>query len=105
MGYVGLPLAVEFGKQLKIIGFDINPKRIEELQSGQDHTLECNPEELAQAPYLRYSCDAQDLKSAQVFIVTVPTPVDSATKRLTPIVDRIGAQLCDSSPVPRRMKR
>jgi UDP-N-acetyl-D-galactosamine dehydrogenase len=87
LGYVGLPLAVEFGKQRQIIGFDINPKRVKELQSGQDHTLECSPEELALAPYLRYSGDPQDLKSAQVFIVTVPTPVDAANRPdMTPIV-------------------
>ena len=49
LGYVGLPLAVEFGKQRPVLGFDINPKRVTELQSGQDHTLECSPEELAQA--------------------------------------------------------
>jgi UDP-N-acetyl-D-glucosamine/UDP-N-acetyl-D-galactosamine dehydrogenase len=87
LGYVGLPLAVEFGKQRQVIGFDINPKRVSELQSGQDHTLECSPEELAQAPHLRYSCDPQDLKSAQIFIVTVPTPVDTANRPdMTPLV-------------------
>ncbi len=87
LGYVGLPLAVEFGKQRQVIGFDINPKRVAELQSGQDHTLECSPEELARAPHLRYSCDPQDLKSAQIFIVTVPTPVDQANRPdITPLV-------------------
>ena len=73
LGYVGLPLAVEFGKKRNVIGFDINARRVAELQSGQDHTLECSPEELAQANHLRYSCDAPDLKKVQVFIVTVPT--------------------------------
>jgi UDP-N-acetyl-D-galactosamine dehydrogenase len=87
LGYVGLPLAVEFGKQRSVIGFDINPKRVSELQRGQDHTLECSPEELAQAPHLRYSCDPQELKIAQIFIVTVPTPVDTANRpELTPLV-------------------
>lgn len=87
LGYVGLPLAVEFGKQRAVIGFDINPARIAELQSGQDHTLECNPDELAQASQLRYSCDKADLKAAQVFIVTVPTPVDQANRPdMTPLV-------------------
>jgi UDP-N-acetyl-D-galactosamine dehydrogenase len=87
LGYVGLPLAVEFGKQRQVIGFDINPKRVSELQSGQDHTLECSTEELAQARHLRYSCDLQDLKSAQIFIVTVPTPVDRANRPdMTPLV-------------------
>jgi UDP-N-acetyl-D-galactosamine dehydrogenase len=87
LGYVGLPLAVEFGKQLATIGFDINTKRIEELQSGQDHTLECTPEELKTAAHLRYSANSQDLKDAQIFIVTVPTPVDTANRPdLTPLV-------------------
>jgi UDP-N-acetyl-D-glucosamine/UDP-N-acetyl-D-galactosamine dehydrogenase len=84
---VGLSLAVEFGKQRPVIGFDINPARIAELQSGQDHTLECSPEELAQASQLRYSCDAAHLKQAQVFVVTVPTPVDQANRPdMTPLV-------------------
>ena len=87
LGYVGLPLAVEFGKVRSVIGFDINPKRIAELQSGQDHTLECSPAELAQAQHLRYSCDLQDLKAASVFVVTVPTPVDQANRPdMTPLI-------------------
>ena len=87
LGYVGLPLAVEFGKQRQVIGFDINPKRVSELQRAQDHTLECSPEELAQAPYLRYSNDRQELKNAQIFIVTVPTPVDTANRPdMTPLL-------------------
>lgn len=80
LGYVGLPLAVEFGKIRKVIGFDINPKRVAELQKGRDSTLECNFEELMQAKNLTYSCSTQDLKQAQIFIVTVPTPVDSANR-------------------------
>jgi UDP-N-acetyl-D-galactosamine dehydrogenase len=80
LGYVGLPLAVEFGKLRPVIGFDINPNRIAELQAGQDHTLECSPEELAAATHLRYSCTTQDLQQAQVYIVTVPTPVDQANR-------------------------
>ena len=87
LGYVGLPLAVEFGKKRPVVGFDINAARIAELQSGQDHTLECSPEELAQASQLRYSCEPTDLKQAQVFIVTVPTPVDQANRPdMTPLV-------------------
>lgn len=87
LGYVGLPLAVQFGKQRQAIGFDINPKRVAELQAGQDHTLECSPEELSQTPYLRYSCNSEDLKQASIFIVTVPTPVDQANRPdLTPLV-------------------
>jgi UDP-N-acetyl-D-galactosamine dehydrogenase len=87
LGYVGLPLAVEFGKQRTTIGFDINQARIAELQSGQDHTLECSPEELAQAPHLSYSASTEDLQQAQIFIVTVPTPVDTANRPdMTPLV-------------------
>jgi UDP-N-acetyl-D-galactosamine dehydrogenase len=80
LGYVGLPLAVEFGKQRTVIGFDINSRRIAELQAGQDHTLECSPEELAQASQLRFSCTEQDLRQAEIFIVTVPTPVDQSNR-------------------------
>ncbi|MGV0986673.1 MAG: Vi polysaccharide biosynthesis UDP-N-acetylglucosamine C-6 dehydrogenase TviB [Limnohabitans sp.] len=87
LGYVGLPLAVEFGKRRDTIGFDINQARINELQQGQDHTLECSPEELKTAGHLRYSANTQDLQHAQVFIVTVPTPVDQANRPdMTPLV-------------------
>jgi UDP-N-acetyl-D-glucosamine/UDP-N-acetyl-D-galactosamine dehydrogenase len=87
LGYVGLPLAVEFGKQRPVLGFDINPGRIAELQSGQDHTLECSPQELAQATQLRFSAQAADLRGCGVFIVTVPTPVDTANRPdMTPLV-------------------
>ena len=80
LGYVGLPLAVEFGKKRPVIGFDINPKRVAELKSGEDHTLECSHGELNEARHLRYSSTAADLQAAQVFIVTVPTPVDQANR-------------------------
>ncbi len=87
LGYVGLPLAVEFGKHRSVIGFDIHPGRIAELKSGHDHTLECSPEELTQAEHLRFSADPADLKQARVFIVTVPTPVDKANRPdMTPLV-------------------
>lgn len=87
LGYVGLPLAVEFGKHRTVIGFDIHQGRIAELQSGHDHTLECSPEQLASASRLRYSAQPQDLQAAQVFIVTVPTPVDQANRPdMTPLV-------------------
>jgi UDP-N-acetyl-D-galactosamine dehydrogenase len=87
LGYVGLPLAVEFGKVRPVIGFDINPKRIAELQSGQDHTLECSPAELAQAHHLVYSDQLEALRQAQIYIVTVPTPVDQANRPdMTPLV-------------------
>jgi len=86
LGYVGLPLAVEFGKQYPTVGFDINQARVDELASGKDHTLECSPEELASATDLTFSTDINDLGDCNVYIVTVPTPVD-AQKRpdLTPL--------------------
>ena len=87
LGYVGLPLAVEFGKARSVIGFDINSRRINELQSGKDHTLECYPEELVLASHLRYSANEADLLAAQIYIVTVPTPVDQANRPdMTPLV-------------------
>ena len=87
LGYVGLPLAVEFGKKRVVIGFDINIKRIAELESGQDNTLEVLPDELKHAKYLKYTADITELKLAQVFIVTVPTPIDAANRPdLTPLV-------------------
>jgi UDP-N-acetyl-D-galactosamine dehydrogenase len=87
LGYVGLPLAVEFGKRRPVVGFDINAARIAELQSGQDHTLEVHQAELTTAYNLRFSSDPEDLKACQVFIVTVPTPVDKANRPdLTPLV-------------------
>lgn len=76
LGYVGLPLAVEFGKHCPTLGFDINPSRIQELKSGQDHTLEVTPDELRQATRLHYTDQLNDLRDANVFIVTVPTPID-----------------------------
>ncbi len=87
LGYVGLPLAVEFGKKRRVIGFDINPARVLELQSGHDHTLECSPTALKEATHLEFSSNPQDLAQAQVFIVTVPTPVDQANRPdMTPLV-------------------
>lgn len=80
LGYVGLPLAVEFGKQRAVIGFDINRDRIHELQSGQDHTLETCPAELREARHLRFSFRAEDLEACRIFIVTVPTPVNQAKR-------------------------
>ncbi|NWK53052.1 Vi polysaccharide biosynthesis UDP-N-acetylglucosamine C-6 dehydrogenase TviB [Acinetobacter sp. SwsAc5] len=87
LGYVGLPLAVEFGKQLPVVGFDIQQKRIQELQSGQDHTLEVSSEELKQATQLTYSAHLDDLRSCNFFIVTVPTPIDEFKQPdLTPLI-------------------
>ncbi|MGM7311674.1 Vi polysaccharide biosynthesis UDP-N-acetylglucosamine C-6 dehydrogenase TviB, partial [Acinetobacter baumannii] len=75
LGYVGLPLAVEFGKKVPVVGFDIYQKRIDELKNGQDHTLEVSPEELKQAVHLKYTAHLDDLQDSNFFIVTVPTPV------------------------------
>jgi UDP-N-acetyl-D-galactosamine dehydrogenase len=87
LGYVGLPLAVEFGKKRTTVGFDINPRRIEELRSGQDHTLECSHEELTEATHLHCTADTEELKQAQIFIITVPTPVDQANRPdMTPLI-------------------
>src|SRR5690606_14366817 len=87
LGYVGLPLAVEFGKQRKVLGFDINVRRVEELRGGIDHTLEVSAEELAEAAHLRFSHDPAELAGANVFIVTVPTPIDEYKQPdLTPLV-------------------
>ncbi len=89
LGYVGLPLAVEFGKKRPVIGFDIKASRIAELQAGHDHTLEVPEEELRQANHLRFTADTVNLCSTEsvVFIVTVPTPVDKANRPdLTPLI-------------------
>ncbi|HEY6893964.1 MAG TPA: nucleotide sugar dehydrogenase, partial [Rhodanobacteraceae bacterium] len=80
LGYVGLPLAVGFGKKLPTLGFDINRARIAELKQHRDHTLETSPAELEAAAHLRVSADVQDLRDCNVFIVTVPTPIDSAKR-------------------------
>ena len=87
LGYVGLPLAVEFGKKVSVLGFDIHQKRIDELQSGQDHTLEVSPKELKQATHLSYTTNLQQLADCNFFIVTVPTPIDEFKQPdLTPLV-------------------
>lgn len=87
LGYVGLPLAVEFGKHRPIMGFDINSHRIAALRAGQDYTREVLPEELAEARHLTLTAETADLHAAKIFIVTVPTPID-AHKRpdLTPLI-------------------
>ncbi len=87
LGYVGLPLAVEFAKTRRVIGFDINAGRISELQAGKDSTLEVSADELKAAVHATYTTDPALLKQCQVFIVTVPTPVDTANRPdLTPLV-------------------
>jgi len=87
LGYVGLPLAVEFGKKYPTVGFDIQRSRIEELQNGYDRTLEVEPELLAEAEYLTYTHELEELRNVNFFIVTVPTPIDKNNRPdLTPLM-------------------
>ncbi len=87
LGYVGLPLAVEFGKKMDVLGFDINQHRVDELNSGRDGTLEVSETELAEATRLSYSSNVDDLINANVYIVTVPTPIDkNKNPDLTPLI-------------------
>jgi UDP-N-acetyl-D-galactosamine dehydrogenase len=76
LGYVGLPLAAEFGKQRSVVGFDINQKRIDQLKAGYDVTLETEADELQAAKYLQFSTNLDDLRTCNVYILTVPTPID-----------------------------
>ncbi|MBF4317451.1 nucleotide sugar dehydrogenase, partial [Vibrio anguillarum] len=86
LGYVGLPLAVEFGKKFSTVGFDINQKRVAELHSGIDLTLECSEEELRSAPLLSYTHQLEEIKDCNFYIVTVPTPItDEKTPDLNPL--------------------
>ncbi|EQD56598.1 protein containing UDP-glucose/GDP-mannose dehydrogenase, partial [mine drainage metagenome] len=86
LGYVGLPLAVEFGKHFETTGFDLKTARIEELKAGRDSTLEVGRKELA-ATRLTYTSDLNDLKPCRVYIVTVPTPIDTYKRPdLTPLI-------------------
>ena len=80
LGYVGLPLAVEFGRKRKVIGFDINETRIQELKQGIDKTLETTNQELRDAIHLSYTSLLEDLRHCKIFIVTVPTPIDKEKK-------------------------
>ena len=96
LGYVGLPLAIEFGKKYKVLGYDINTKRVKELQSGIDRTQEADPEEMRSAMALsvskpesglRFSSQEEDLKSFNTYIITVPTPIDrNNAPDLTPLI-------------------
>jgi len=87
LGYVGLPLAVEFGKVRPVLGFDINDARIAELRAGKDSTLEVTPDDLAEATQLEYSSDRSKLTDCSIFIITVPTPIDTANRPdLTPVI-------------------
>ena len=86
LGYVGLPLAVEFGKKREVIGFDINQNRIFELKNDNDTTLETTPQELRDAIYLSYTTNLDDIKDCGIYIVTVPTPIDKHKRPdLTPL--------------------
>lgn len=80
LGYVGLPLAVCFGMRRKVIGLDIDKKRVEELKRGVDTTRECKPEQLIKAKHLSFTCSIEDIRHCKIFIVTVPTPVDGARR-------------------------
>lgn len=87
LGYVGLPLAVEFGKKYDVLGFDINKERIAELENGYDRTLEVDEQNLKSSAGLKFSSNKEDLKSCDIFIVTVPTPVDEHKRPdLTPLI-------------------
>ncbi|WP_349431049.1 Vi polysaccharide biosynthesis UDP-N-acetylglucosamine C-6 dehydrogenase TviB [Methylomarinum sp. Ch1-1] len=86
LGYVGLPLAVEFGKQYPTVGFDINRQRIDQLRAGSDHTLEVSEQELAEADQLSYTASIEDIAECNVYIVTVPTPINEYKQPdLTPL--------------------
>ena len=88
LGYVGLPLAVEFGKIIETIGFDINKSRIKELLEGKDSTFEVEPNEIKKATRLVYTNDTKDIQNCNVFIVTVPTPIDEYKRPdLTPLIE------------------
>jgi UDP-N-acetyl-D-galactosamine dehydrogenase len=87
LGYVGLPLAIEFGKKRSVVGFDIYQLRVDELKSGQDHTLEVSPAELSEASNLSFTTNLEDLRSCNCYIITVPTPIDKHKKPdLTPLI-------------------
>mgnify|MGYP001020624445 FL=1 len=87
LGYVGLPLAVEFGKKFPTFGFDVKTERVKELKQGKDSTLECEAKELAEAVFLTYTDVLEDIKQCNFYIVTVPTPItDDKTPDLTPLI-------------------
>jgi len=111
LGYVGLPLAVGFGRKLPTLGFDVNAARIEELKQHRDHTLEVSPDELRSTTQLGFSRDIDDLKGCNVFIVTVPTPIDrakrpdlmpleSASRTVGKVIDRGGVVIFESTVYP-----
>ncbi|MFV2960921.1 Vi polysaccharide biosynthesis UDP-N-acetylglucosamine C-6 dehydrogenase TviB, partial [Citrobacter portucalensis] len=88
LGYVGLPLAVEFGKNFETIGFDIKKTRVEELRNNIDTTLECSSDELQLAKQLQFTNNIEDIKKCNVYIVTVPTPIDKFKRPdLSPLIN------------------
>src|SRR5215471_3031344 len=97
LGYVGLPLAVEFGKHFETIGFDVNPQRVAHLRKGRDTTLEVSPEELRAAQRLTFTTDLEQLRRCRVFVVTVPTPIDEYKRPdlgpLTRAIESVGKVL------------
>ena len=97
LGYVGLPLAVEFGKHFETIGFDVKPQRVAQLRKGRDSTLEVSPEELRAAQQLTFTTDLEQLRRCRVFVVTVPTPIDGYKRPdLSPLMrasESVGAVL------------
>ena len=87
LGYVGLPLAIEFGKKNKVVGFDLNKIRIKELRRGKDSTKECTKRQIASSKYLSFTYELDEIKSSNVYIVTVPTPTDKNNQPdLTPLL-------------------
>jgi UDP-N-acetyl-D-galactosamine dehydrogenase len=87
LGYVGLPLAVEFGKKFQVAAFDINKKRILELSAGEDHTLELSKEQILAGVHMKFTSESQDISTANFYIITVPTPVDQHNRPdLTPLI-------------------
>ena len=87
LGYVGLPLAIEFGKLRSVVGFDINSARISELKAGVDRTLEVSTSEMAESALIEFTSNVEELRNCGIFIVTVPTPVDKANRPdLAPLI-------------------
>ncbi len=87
LGYVGLPLAVEFGKRYETVGYDVSAARVEALRAGTDTTLEVDAAEMTQAARLRFTAALDDIRHCHVYIVTVPTPIDAAKRPdLTPLI-------------------
>ena len=110
-GYVGLPLAIEFGKKYPTIGFDVNEGRIDELKKGFDHTNEASPEQLSSAKQLTFSANINDISTCNIYIVTVPTPIDEfkipdlnplrgASTMLGKILKKGGTVIYDSTVYP-----